>query len=399
MAFGVTPDGFAIKPLETILDEIRSFQLANVDPGLSQDPRDPLQQINQGHGAKLFELWELAQAVYNAAYPDSASDDSLVNVASITGTTPRAATKTLVPGVLVELGPGDSLPQNSVANLTGQANSRFLSKVAVAGSGPGGFFPVDFEAETAGATVVIVGQLDEIAEPVVGWLGVDNPVAGNTGTDADTDATLRARRLAELEAQGSTNVDSIRANLLDDPVQADDARVFENDTDVIDSEGRPPHSVHAVLRGGASNTIIAQSIFDTAAAGIATFGATTIAIIDSMGKSHNINFDIATEKVVHTELTVVTDPQVFDSVDGPAAIKTAIVAYYNSLNIDDDVIYDAVKAVLIDTGVPNCGIPGVVKVTILKIGFVDPPTGVVDLVIGVTEYASGDVANVDLVVT
>jgi uncharacterized phage protein gp47/JayE len=397
--YGVTPDGFVIKPLSVILSEINDQQLLEVDPGLDQDPRSPLQQINQTHGERLANVWEALQAAYGAAYPDSANDASLDNVSSITGTVRDKNTKTTVAGVLVTMAPNDPLPAGSVANLTSQPNARFVSDVEVPGNPAGGTFAVDFTAESAGATVVIVGQLAEIAEPVPGWLSVSNPAAGVTGTATESDSELREKRVDELEAQGSTNVNSIRADLrkVDAVV---DAAVFENDTDTPNFYGRglTPHSVFAVLRGGAAADI-AQALFDTKAAGIATNGTEVEAVLDSQGVSHDIRFDFGTELIFHADITVVTDPLVFDGVDGPDAIKDVISAYVNAGGMGDDVIYDTVKsAVLPVPGIDDCGIPGVKKISALLIGF-GAPSGTVDLPVADTEFASSDVANIAVTVT
>lgn len=397
MAFGITPTGFVIKPLATILQEVNDSQLADVDAGLDQDARSVVQQINQPTVGALAELWELAQAVYNAAYPDSANDDSLDNVASITGTSRSLTTKTQVIGVSVTLSPNTPLPLGSVANLASQPNARFLTLAALPGSTVGGIFTVDFEAETAGDTVVAIGQLSEIAEPVVGWTNVTNPAAGVTGESTETDAELRVKRADELQASGSTNVNSIRADL----IQVDsvvDAVVFENDTDFIDGNGIPAHGILCVLRGGGS-TEIAQSIFNTKAAGIATSGAVTEAILDTQGISHDINFDAATALVFHAAITVTTDPLTFDPVGGPGAIQAAISNYVNALRIGGDVIYDVIKAAVLPVpGLPDCGVVGVVSITALVIDFNPVPASTTDLPVSLTEFATSGVTDIDVTV-
>jgi uncharacterized phage protein gp47/JayE len=390
MAYGITPNGFEIKPLAVIREDINDFQLAEIDPGLDQDDRAALQQINAVHAGALAELWELAQAVYNAAYPDSANDDSLDNVASITGTTRSPTTKTVVEDVSVTLSPNAALPAGSVAHLSNQPNARFVSLATVPADPIGGVFTVDFEAEDAGAIFVAPNQLDTIAEPVTGWTAVDNGNAGEPGEDTETDAELRIKRIEELEAQGSTNVNSIRADLrgLDGVV---DSVVFENDTDFLDAQGIPPHSIYCVVRGGASADI-AQQIFESKAAGINTKGTQIETVTDSMGFDHTIRFDYATQLDFYADITVDTDTLTFDAVDGPAAIKAAIRDYVNALRIGGDVIYDLVKCAAFE-------IEGVLTITTLKIAFVDPPLGVIDLPVDDDEFALSDVANIDVTVT
>lgn len=383
MAFGVTEDGFVIKPLATILTEIEDDQRADIDPGLDLDARSAQGQLNQIFAGALAELWELGEATYGAAYPDSANDASLDNVASITGTTRSPTTKTTIADVEVTLNPNKALPAGSVAHLASQPNARFLSDTLVPADVAGGTFTVDFTAESAGAITVAANQLDTIAEPVSGWTGVDNPTAGDTGEATETDAELRVKRIAELESGGSTNVNSIRANLLQDTT-AVDAAVFENDTDVTDSNGLTPHSIRAILRGGDS-TEIAQSIFDTKAAGIATNGAETEAILDSQGVSHDIKYDFASELVYFLTVTVAIDPLTFDTTDGVTDMETAVETYIDALPVGGDVIVDQVKCAMI-------GVTGVVSFPAFLHGF-GAATVATDLTVDDDEFATSDVAN------
>jgi uncharacterized phage protein gp47/JayE len=383
--YGVTNDGFVRKPFSVVRSEIEDYQRTNVDSSLILSDRSLLGQVNVSVTNQLAELWELAQGVYASQYPDSSNGWNLDQVCALTGSRRSDSSKTTVPG-RVTLSPFKNLPAGSVAHLTDQPNARFVTLTEVPANPAGGTFDVSFEAEEAGATTVAIGQLDQIAEPVDGWTAGDNLVAGDTGTQREEDDELRLKREAELEAQGSTNVDSIRADLLR-VENVVDAVVTENDEDYV-VNGLKPHSVYCILRGGASADI-AQSIFDTKAAGINTNGSESAVVKDSQGFDHTMYWDNAIEKVIHTKTTIETDPLVFDISQGPTDIKTNIVDYYNSLGIGNDVIYDQVKCAIFK-------VPGVKKVVTLKIGFVDPPTGTGDLAIAHDEFASGDVANVDV---
>ncbi len=399
MAFGVTPTGFVIKPLSAILTEIEDAQRADIDPGLDLDARSVLGQNNGIFAAAIAEVWELGQAVYNATYPDSASDDSLDNVSSITGTKRSKQTKTIVRDVSVTLSPNSPLPLGSVAHLSLQPNSRFVTLAALPGSAVGGVFLVDFEAELAGSVVVTGdvapnGELNQIAEPVPGWTAVNNTLDGETGTTTETDPELRIKRLDELESTGSTNVDAIRAGLIS-LASVTDALVFENDTDFVDAQGRPPHSIQAVIRGGAP-TEIANTIFVEKAAGIEPVGAESLVVVDSQGFSHTMRWDFGTQLIFFGDIDVTVDPLVFDALNGPAAIKAIISDYVNGLGIGADVDYDLCRAVVLPVA-DDCGVPGVLKVAALLIGF-----GVadqeIDLPVAITEFATSDVANIAVTV-
>jgi len=384
MAFGVTTDGFVIKPLATIQSEIEDQERADIDPGLDLDARSTLGQLNGIFSGALAELWELGQATYSAAYPDSSSAASLDNVSSITSTTRDPTTKTLVEGVEVMLNPNTALPAGSVANIQNQPNARFVSLTLVPADTGGGVFTVDFEAETAGATTVDINTLTEIAEPVNGWTAVDNPAAGITGDATQTDAQLRIKRLVELEGGGSTNINSIRANLvaLDGVV---DANVTENDTDVTVGS-LAPHSILAVLRGGDSEEV-AQSIFDTKAAGIATNGDESEVILDTQGVGHTIRFSFATQLNYFLTATVTTNALTFDTVNGEDDIDTAVAVYINSLGVGGDVIVGQVKCAILS-------VTGTIDVTVFFHGFSAAPTGTTNLTVADTEFVTSDVANI-----
>ena len=54
-------------------------------------------------------------------------------------------------------------------------------------------------------------------------------------------------------------------------------QVYENDSNVVDAAGRPPHSVEVVVDGG-SNTDIAAQILATKSGGINTYGNITVEV-------------------------------------------------------------------------------------------------------------------------
>ena len=89
---GLTTDGFEIKTLAEIKAEIEQLQLENVDANLNQSADSVIGQINAIFANQLREVWELVQAVYTSAYPDTASGQALSYLAAMTGTIRRSAT-------------------------------------------------------------------------------------------------------------------------------------------------------------------------------------------------------------------------------------------------------------------------------------------------------------------
>ncbi len=80
------------------------------------------------------------------------------------------------------------------------------------------------------------------------------------GQDEEIDAELQDRYYASLGKVGARRVESIEANVLDEVEGVRAAIAIENDTNVVDAEGRPPHSVETVVLGGLDEDI-AMAIF------------------------------------------------------------------------------------------------------------------------------------------
>lgn len=390
MPYGVTTDGFVIKPLATIRSEIDSYQKTNVDAGLTLIDKSSLGQLNLSVSNQCAELWEMGQAVYSNSWADSANGFSLDGVCEYTGTERDQNSKT-IGTAQVTLNPDKNLPAGSLAHPTGRPNDLFESLTEVPADPAGGTFDVQFRAQTAGAIPVTAGQLSEIAQPVPGWTAVTNSAAFTTGDAREEDDELRAKRVNELQAGGSTNVDAIRAGLLT-LTGVIDARVYENDKGIVQN-GLKPHSIRCILRGGTSSEI-GQKIFDKKGAGAPdTNGLQNETIEDTMGKTHEVYFDWGTQKTFYATM-VIEKGDNWDATNDPPAIKAALAAYVNSLGIGEDVIYqeceDAVRSINTSYG------DKVYKITSLFIDFAPGPSGTSDLPVTDEEYALADVANISV---
>ena len=64
------------------------------------------------------------------------------------------------------------------------------------------YSPITFSAQNFGPISCPVGSLTYIVTPISGWQSITNLVAGTTGTDTETDAELRARRLKSIKLLG-----------------------------------------------------------------------------------------------------------------------------------------------------------------------------------------------------
>lgn len=196
--------------------------------------------------------------------------------------------------------------------------------------------PVTFECTTDGAITPAIGDLTDIVTTYAGWDSVSNNVSANTGRLAESDTALRQRWNASLYTRSVGMTDSIASALMTlNGVTS--AYVYENDSDTTDSEGRPPHSIEAVVNGGETDEI-GLTIWQKKAAGIDTFGSQSVSINDSQGFPHTINFNRPLIVPIYLNITVTEYPEEALAPNAQAMITEAALNYGNTLTVGNDVI-------------------------------------------------------------
>lgn len=250
-----------------------------------------LHQLTGIVSEELAIVWEALQAAYSATDRASASSTALARVGALTGTLPRPATRSTVLGT-VRLGPGATLPNGSLAAVTGEPGAQFRTVVEVTNpSGAAMDIDVEFEALDTGPVPAPAGTLAVIIAPVAGWISIINALDAELGMEVEDDAAYRGRQQDELTASGGGTVDAIRADLLRVPgVGA--VRVLENVLDVVSPKGLPPHSVEAIVLDGRDQDI-ADQLWRSKPTGIETHETVMVAVEDSAGDPHPIWFSWA----------------------------------------------------------------------------------------------------------
>ena len=383
---GVTPTGFDKKTLDEILTEIEDAERANLDASLNLQAPSVFATFNGIYAERLEELWDIAEAVYNAQYPDSANDASLDQVSSITGATRLAATKSTV-NLTLGGTPATLLTAGRVVSVVGTGD-RFVL-LADATIGGGGTVTADFESEEFGPIAAPSGTLTVIETPVTGWDTATNPLDATLGRTIESDPAFRARRLQLLQNAGSATLEGIRSNVrvVDDVLQA---FVFENTTLLVDADGLPGKSFEVVIEGGV-DADIAESIFLSKPVGIESFGTTTVAVIDSQGFSHDIEFSRPVTIDIWIELTVKINALVYGGGSipaGDALVEAALVALGDQSQIGQDVVALLFKCSPLES------VAGVLDVTAFAIGTAPSPTLEDNIVIGNRELALFDTSRI-----
>lgn len=254
------------------------------------------------------------------------------------------------------------------------------------------------ETATVAATCTVTGEnnvaadeLDTLDTPV---FGVDTTVTSynltNTATpgrDRETDSELKARHTNAVAGSGTQDTSSIYAAVSEVPGVSNLA-VTENDTNAtVDSV--PAHSVYVVVYGG-SDDDVATAIANNITAGVATYGTDeNIDVYNSTtGQTKTINFDRATAIPIYVKLDYTAETGVFPS-DGESQISDALVAYFATLDIGEDVVFNKLYR-------PIYGIPGV-DINNLYIKTSAPADAQVDISIAADEIATLVAANITFV--
>ena len=196
--------------------------------------------------------------------------------------------------------------------------------------------PVTFECTTTGAITPAIGDLTDIVTTYAGWDAVSNNVPANTGREAESDTALRQRWNNSLYTRSVGMTDSIASALLTlNGVTS--AYVYENDQDTTDADGRPPHSIEAVVNGGEVDEI-GLVIWQKKSAGIDTYGSQSVSINDSQGFPHTIHFNRPLVVPIYLDIAVTEYPEESLPPNAQTMIVDAVLNYGNTLTVGNDVI-------------------------------------------------------------
>jgi uncharacterized phage protein gp47/JayE len=225
----------------------------------------------------------------------------------------------------------------------------------------------NFTAENFGPVDATSEALNQIVSTINGWTKVYNPVGGTIGRDQETDDELRLRYNTGVFRLGAGTLESIKANLLQNVPNITNLEVYENENDVTDSDGRPPHSIEVIAYGG-DPVEIANEIFLTKAAGIDTFGSVAVNVKDSSGYTHSIYFNRPVPAYIWVKIGVyLYNEEIFPD-DGIAKIQAIVAATGNDFGIGKDVIIQRFL------GPIYTGVPGIAQMNITVAMKTDPST-------------------------
>lgn len=240
-------------------------------------------------------------------------------------------------------------------------------------------------AEEVGELAAEANSLNVIKTPVLGWDSTTNPVAASEGRLVESDEDLRLR-FRNTKFERSTNIlDSLYSALLSvDSVES--VAVYDNDTDVVDSNGLPPHSFTAIVLGG-EPIDIANTIWRNKPVGITSNGNTAVTIIDSQEFPREIRFERPDPITVYVVMDL--DKNELYPADGDDQIRSAIISYAKeNFSVGDDIILSRLYT-------PINSIPGH-SVNSLFIGTSPSPSTSSNIDIAFNEIGSFQSINIEI---
>lgn len=298
MPFGLTLQGFNPARLEDVRQALIDAFKAAFGQNIRVDDRSFNGQLI-GIFAEVFaDLWEAGEDTYTAGFIGSSVGPSLDDLVALAGVPRLGATFSVVVMTLTGT-PATPVPSGTIFRDPITALRWVTSADATIGGG--GTIIVNASPESTGPTIGLAGTITEIVTPVSGLTSVTNLLDATVGRAAETDAALRSRFILSFRVGGGSSVEAVRAVLLNlDNVT--EAFVFENTNDVVDADGRPPHSIEAVVRGGDQQEII-DALWLAKSGGIESFGTNVAgSAVDSQGDAQAIGFTRPTSVSIHVEV-------------------------------------------------------------------------------------------------
>lgn len=149
---------------------------------------------------------------------------------------------------------------------------------------------ISFNSEAFGKIVLPEGTITAIITNVDGFQACTNLVTPIDGRLRETNVELRQSYVKRIAVHSSYMLESITSAILDNVQGVQSITAYENDSNMVDSEGRLPHSVEIIVDGG-SDMEIARQILRQKAGGIQTNGVIEVPVPDLFGRVIPIRFN------------------------------------------------------------------------------------------------------------
>ncbi|WP_142478569.1 baseplate J/gp47 family protein [Klebsiella oxytoca] len=384
----VTAEGISAPDYQTVLDTITGYfqQIYGLDAYLEPDSKDG--QMIALVALAIHDANNTAISVYRSFSPATALGDALTSNVKINGITRRSATNSTV-DLLLTGTVGTTITNGSVRD----SNSVIWNLPATVVIGTDGAVVATATCASTGAVAALAGSITTINTPTRGWVSVTNPLAATMGVAAETDAQLRVRQSQSVALASLTPFDAVDGAIAN-VEGVTRHKLFENDQEVTDYNGLPPHSISAIVEGGDA-TEIANTLRRVKGQGVTTYGTTSVIVTDRYGNPYTIRFSRPVDVPIYVSITLKAltgySSQIGDE------IKEAVADYINSLAIGDSVLLSRIYSPA-NLGVVSGGNARYYDIMELIIGKSAATAAAANVVIAYDESVSCSVDNIAITV-
>lgn len=268
-------------------------------------------------------------AAYFSYSPTFAQGIGLTSVCKINGISRQPPTRSTVPVTLTGQ-VGTVITNGAVSDQNGLTMFDLPASVTIPATGE---ITVTAVARNVGSIRADSGTINRIATAQPGWQTVTNAEAALPGIALETDATLRRRQTVSVSLPAITPREAI-LGAVSQVLGAGQCKVYDNDTDMYDANGIPPHSISVVTEGGDALQIATQILYHKNV-GCGTFGNQEITVFDQRGTPQVINFYYAT--FIDIYVTVVIRPLVGYLNTTGNLIRAAVARFIQGMEIGETI--------------------------------------------------------------
>jgi uncharacterized phage protein gp47/JayE len=283
------------------------------------------------------KVYEVAEKVYYARFPNYATGQSLDRLLPFANITRNPATAAR--HIIEFFGTANKeIEVGTLVTTADNINFYTLKPVTIEDDGTGnGRVQVEVECTQLGTIGnVEVGLIDRLVNPNAFIQSVTHISLVLIAKDTETDVALRKRLQDTLKGTGAGTYEALYGALTRLPY-VDGVVIAENETHEFDKDGRPPHSFQCYIVAPESiDNDIAQTIFDKKPVGIKCLGEVEIDVNDKGGFPHTMRFSRAVE--VPIELKIQVKVNVFAAENVVEEIKTNLMNFVNGMKNGEDVI-------------------------------------------------------------
>jgi len=262
LSYGITSEGFSRPTLQEIREELTNKLLTDY-PDLVLGPEELLYNLI-GYSAESFDIiWQTMEAVYQAHLPSTSYGVSQDLLYQLNNLSRYSARKSRLENFEVSGSISTLIPAGfkvSAATLPGY-QFELLEDVTIVSSPQ----KVTMYCTVTGAVDPGAGTVTTIDTPISGVTAVTNPQATVIGRDVESDSEFYLRRgftIATSNVGTNPGIKNAILGLNDDETKdlLEYIQVYSNDTSSVDSRGRSPHSVEAVVLDVATTTSVVNSV-------------------------------------------------------------------------------------------------------------------------------------------